>query len=154
MLNELQKRLLNDYQRNFPLSSQPYRDIAAELGTTEEEVLSALQEMIEQGLISRVGPVITPNRVGSSALVAMRVPPERLQEVAGLISRYPEVNHNYEREHHFNLWFVLIASDRQHLQAVLAEIETLTGEKAMLLPMLSDYGIDLSFDLDWHDGSA
>ncbi len=154
MLSELQKRLLNDYQRDFPLSSQPYRDIAAELGVTEAEVLSALQELTGQGLISRVGPVITPNRVGSSALVAMRVPPERLQEVAGQISCYPEVNHNYEREHHFNLWFVLIASDRQHLQSVLAAIEQQTAISAMQLPMLADYGIDLGFDLDWYDGSA
>lgn len=158
MLSKLQKRLLNDYQRDFPLSSQPYRDIAGELGVSEAEVLVALQELTGQGLVSRVGPVIAPNRVGSSALVAMRVSPERLQEVAELISRYPEVNHNYEREHHYNLWFVLIASDRRHLQAVLADIEKQTAVQAMLLPMLADYGIDLGFDFDfdleWHDGSA
>ncbi len=154
MLNELQKRLLNDYQRDFPLSSQPYRDIAAELGVAEAEVLTALQYLIDQGYISRVGPVIAPNRVGSSALVAMRVPPERLQQVAEWISRFPEVNHNYEREHHYNLWFVLIASDRQHLQAVLDEIEKQTAVPAMQLPMLTDYGIDLGFELDWNDGSV
>lgn len=151
MLSTLHKQLLNDYQQDFPLSPTPYRDIAEQLGVSEAEVLSAFQALSEQQMISRIGPVIAPNSIGCSALVAMAVPDYDLEWVAEVISAYPEVNHNYERENRFNLWFVLVADHEQQLQAVIADIESKTGYQAMLLPMLADYFINLGFELNLHD---
>ncbi|CAD6874929.1 Lrp/AsnC family transcriptional regulator [Methylomonas fluvii] len=151
MLAPLHKRLLNDYQQDFPLSPTPYRDIAEQLGVSEDEVLNAFQTLSEQQMISRIGPVIAPNSIGNSALVAMAVPEFDLPRVAELVSAYPEVNHNYERENRFNLWFVLIADSEIHLKAVIADIESQTGYPAMLLPMLADYFINLGFELNLHD---
>nr|ADB24716.1 nirD [Methylomonas sp. 16a] len=151
MLASLHKHLLNDYQQDFPLSPTPFLDIAEQLGVTEGEVLAAFQVLAEQQMISRIGPVIAPNAIGNSALVAMAVPEQDLARVAALVSAYPEVNHNYERENRFNLWFVLIASDHTHLQRVIADIETQTGYQAMLLPMLADYFINLGFELNLND---
>jgi siroheme decarboxylase len=79
----------------------------------------------------------------------MAVPPGRLAEVAELVSRFPEVNHNYEREHRFNLWFVLTARDRSRLDAVLAAIAAATGLPVLDLPMLEEYHIDLGFPIRW-----
>jgi len=151
MLTPLHKRLLNDYQRDFPLSPTPYQDIALELGVTEEDVIDAFVELDEQDVITRIGPVIPPNRIGVSTLAAISVPEMELEAVAQIISAYPEVNHNYEREHRFNLWFVVIAADAQHLAQVLADIEQQTGYPVMSLPLMEDYFIDLSFKLDLHD---
>lgn len=151
MLSPLHKQLLNNYQQDFPLSPTPYRDIADQLGVSEDEVLRAFQVLSERQMISRIGPVIAPNSIGSSALVAMAVPEADLQRVAELVSRYPEVNHNYERENRFNLWFVLIAGSERHLQTVIADIEAKSGYPAMLLPMLADYFINLGFELNLHD---
>ncbi|MDO9424536.1 MAG: Lrp/AsnC family transcriptional regulator [Methylobacter sp.] len=148
MLTTLHKQLLNDYQHNFPLSARPYQDIADALDVTEADVLSALTELNDNNFISRIGPVIPPNHIGVSALVAMSVPEQQLQTVADKISAYPEVNHNYEREHRFNLWFVVIASDTEHLCTVIDAIEQETSYKAMQLPMLDDFFIDLGFKLD------
>ena len=151
MLTPLHKRLLNDFQRDFPLSSRPYLDIADALGVSEDDVLFALTELNDNNFISRIGPIIPPNHIGVSTLVAMAVPEEQLQSVADKISAYPEVNHNYEREHTFNLWFVAIASDTGHLQAVLDAIEQETGYKTISLPLLDDFFIDLGFKLDLHN---
>lgn len=151
MLSPLHKQLLNNYQQDFPLSPTPYLDIAEQLGVSEDEVLSAFQALSEQHMISRIGPVIAPNAIGNSALVAMAVPEADLSRVAELVSAYPEVNHNYERENRFNLWFVLIAANESHLQSVIIDIETKTGYKVMLLPMLADYFINLGFELNLHD---
>lgn len=151
MLTPLHKRLLNDFQRDFPLSSRPYFDIANTLGVSEDEVLSALTELSDNHFISRIGPIIPPNHIGVSTLVAMAVPEQQLQAVADIISAYPEVNHNYEREHAFNLWFVAIAADTGHLQAVLGAIEQETGYKTLSLPLLDDFFIDLGFKLDLHN---
>jgi len=148
-LTDLEKRLLNDFQDGFPLSPKPFADMAEELGASESAVLSALEGLQENGLISRVGPVFRPNRVGASTLAAMAVPPERLQEVADLVSAYAEVNHNYEREHELNLWFVATAPDRDRLNAVLKEIEDRSGLPVLDLPMIEDYFINLGFPLQW-----
>ena len=148
MLTPLHKSLLNDFQRDFPLSPRPYQDIANALGVSEDDVLSALTELNDNHFISRIGPIIPPNQLGVSTLVAMTIPEQQLQTVADIISAYPEVNHNYEREHRFNLWFVVIATDSRHLQAVLDAIEQETGFKAMSMPLLDDFFIDLGFKLD------
>ncbi len=148
-LDELEKHLLNDFQDGFPLEERPFAAIARRLGTTEARVMGALRGLQADGMISRVGPVFRPNRIGASTLAAMAVPPRRLEQVAALVSAYPEVNHNYEREHEFNLWFVATAPDREHLTAVLEEIRRSTGLPVMDLPMVEDYFINLGFPLQW-----
>ena len=151
MLTSLHKQLLNNYQQEFPLSATPYQDIATSLGVTEEAVLAAFDELNQQQFISRIGLVIAPNYIGASTLIAMAVPSEQLHSVAEIVSLYPEVNHNYERENVFNLWFVLISKDDTHLQTVIESIELETGFKAMQLPLLADYFINLGFEIDFDD---
>ncbi len=149
MLSELHKQLLNNFQQNFPLTERPYLTIAEQLGVSEASVLQAFNELSEQHYISRVGPVIKPNHIGCSTLVAMAIPAQQLAAVAAVVSSYPEVNHNYERENDFNLWFVVIAEHAQHLQSVIAEIEQQTGFSCMQLPLIADYFINLGFALEW-----
>ncbi len=152
MLTDLDKHLLNDFQRDFPLSPTPYQDIADRLGVTEAAVMNALTALSDQHFISRIGAIIPPNHIGVSTLVAMAIPDAQLQAVADKISAYPEINHNYEREHHFNLWFVAIAADELHLQHVIRAIEQDTGFNALQLPLLDDFFIDLGFTLDLQHG--
>ncbi|MES9860859.1 MAG: Lrp/AsnC family transcriptional regulator [Candidatus Thiodiazotropha sp. LLP2] len=148
-LNALERQLLNDFQDGFPLTPHPFRTIAERVGSTEGEVMSTLQQLQTNRLISRVGPVFRPNRVGASTLAAMEVPKERLESVADVVSSYGEVNHNYEREHSLNLWFVVTAADRAALTHVLREIESNTGLEVIDLPMIEDFYINLGFPLQW-----
>ena len=143
----LEQHLLNDFQRDMSLSATPYADMAKQLGVSEEEVLQSIQSLQENGVISRVGPVFRPNRIGVSTLAAMSVPADQLECVARIVSAFPEVNHNYERDHLYNLWFVVTASSEEHLDIVLYEIEQHTEQTLMSLPMLDDYFIDLGFQL-------
>jgi DNA-binding Lrp family transcriptional regulator len=147
--SKLEQRLLNDFQHGLPLSPTPYADMAEQLGVYETTVLENLKRLQTEDVVSRVGAVFRPNRVGVSTLAAMAVPADELQLVADIVSDFSEVNHNYEREHRFNLWFVVIASDEEDLQAVLGEIEHRCGYPVLDLPMLDDYFIDLGFDLKW-----
>ena len=112
-------------------------------------MIERLRRLTDSGAVSRVGPVFSPKRVGVSTLAAMSVPPDRLESVAAMVNTYPEVNHNYEREHRFNLWFVLTAPDPVSLRSVLDEIATRTGSPVLDLPMLAEYHIDLGFPLQW-----
>ncbi len=146
-LTELEKHLLNDFQHNLPFVSRPFKQIAKQLGSSEAIVIDTLNKLKEQGFVSRVGVVFRANSIGASTLAAMAVPVSELENVAAMISSYSEVNHNYEREHHFNLWFVVTARDEEMLNSVLYDIESRSGHPVMSLPMLEDYHIDLGFDL-------
>ena len=145
----LEKRVLNDFQHDLPLSATPFADMAQQLGVSEDEILSTVSKLQDEGVISRVGPVFTPNRIGVSTLAAMSIPEAELECVARIVSAFAEVNHNYERDHEFNLWFVVTASSEEHLEIVLHEIEQHAEYPLMSLPMLEDYFIDLGFNLQW-----
>ena len=141
-------RLLNDYQHDFPLAPAPFARIADELGRDEPWVRERLARWQQDGCVSRVGAVFRPGAIGVSTLAALAVPAGDLERVADVVSARPEVNHNYEREHRYNLWFVVTARDAAGLQAALAAIERDTGYAPMSLPLVEDYWIDLGFDLD------
>lgn len=147
-LSDLQKKLLNDFQRNFPLTPQPYAKIATQLNVTEEDVLQALQELNARQFISRIGAIIPPNQIGVSTLAAMAVQENELERVATQINQFSEVNHNYERENTLNLWFVIIANDATHLDNVIQSIEIETGYNVLRFPLEKEFFIDLSFQLD------
>lgn len=152
MLTALEKQLLNDYQQGMPLVSEPYSEIAREINlkgfsVTEQEIIDSLSSLKERGMISRVGPVFKPNSIGVSTLAAIAVPANRVDEVANIVSAFSQVNHNYEREHQFNLWFVVTASSQNEVEQVLEAIELQTGLSVMNLPMEQDYHIDLGFPL-------
>jgi DNA-binding Lrp family transcriptional regulator len=146
-LTALEMCLLNEYQRGFPLCAAPYAEIAAQLGVAEAEVIETLESLQRRGFISRVGPVFAPQRAGASTLAALAVPEDRLASVADLVSAYAEVNHNYQREHAWNLWFVVTAADPQRVAQVLAEIEAATGLAVLNLPLERAFYIDLGFPL-------
>lgn len=146
-LTPLQYLLIERWQRGFPLVPRPFDAIAAEIGAEPEEVLDALRALLAGGVLSRVGAAIRPNTVGASTLAAIAAPPDRLSEVARIVSSEPGVNHNYEREHHFNLWFVVTGPHRQSVEEALARIRWRTGLEVLDLPLERAYFIDLGFPI-------
>ena len=139
--------LLNHWQRDFPLVRQPFAAIGNALGLRESQVLADYARLQQAGSLSRIGAVFAPGAGGASLLAAMAVPPARLEAVAASVSSHPGVNHNYEREHEVNLWFVATGRDAQAVEQLLQRIEADTGLPVLRLPMLRPYRIDTGFDL-------
>lgn len=148
-LTPFEQHLLNDYQRDFPLTSQPYEEIAQQQSVSESEVMETFSELDRQGMIGRIGAVVRPHRAGWSTLAAMAVPEPRLDAVAALINGYPQVNHNYEREHRLNLWFVVTGESRDHVWVLLDEIRQRTGLEVLDLPLEEAFCLDLGFPIQW-----
>jgi DNA-binding Lrp family transcriptional regulator len=144
--------LMNRWQRGFPLASRPYADIGGGCGLAESEVMERFGALLKSGFIDRIGPVFRPNTVGASTLAAMAVPPERLERVAAAVGAHAGVNHNYEREHAFNLWFVVTAPAAADVERTLLDIEAGAGLVVLRLPLLEEFHIDLGFDLQ--DGES
>ncbi|MDO8608773.1 MAG: AsnC family transcriptional regulator [Phaeospirillum sp.] len=148
-MDTLDRRLLNEFQQDFPLVARPYAAVAERLGVDEAEVLDRLARLSRGGMVSRVGAVFRPHAVGGSTLAALAVPPDELERIAALVSSYCEVNHNYQREHRLNLWFVVTAPSAEAVQAVLADIAARTDLDVLDLPLVEHFHIDLGFDLKW-----
>lgn len=144
-LRDLERRLLDIYQRDFPLVPEPYAEIARRLGITEKAVLGMLSRLLKSGISDLVGAVIAPRQAGWSTLAAMKVPRERLEEVAEVVNAYPEVNHNYEREHPCNPWFVITGPDVETVTEVLLEIGERCGFLVLDLPLIDAFHLDLGF---------
>lgn len=149
MLNDALE-LLNPWQREFPLVSRPFQAIAKQLGWSERDVIDSLITLKEKGAFSRIGAVFAPEAGGASLLAAMAIPPEQLDAVAHQVSAHGGVNHNYEREDVFNLWFVMTAPTEEALEESLRSIEDQTGIEVLRLRMIKPYHIDLGFDLRQH----
>lgn len=147
-MNPLELRLINDNQRDFPLCHAPFAQLGEQLGIGEDLLLWMAEDLVRKGVVSRVGPVFAPHAVGVSTLAALQVPAERIDEVAALVNRFAEVNHNYLRDHPINLWFVVTAQDEARLDQTLADIERQAGCGSVLrCPLVEEYRIDLGFDL-------
>lgn len=147
--DEIERKLLEAYQHDFPLAPRPFARIADDLGVPEEVVLETFAHLQSLGAIARIGPVVRPHAAGWSTLAALAVPPVRLEAVAALVSGYPQVNHNYEREHAFNLWFVVTGTDEEEVRGVLDDVARRTGLEPLDLPLTEAFHIDLGFKLEW-----
>jgi DNA-binding Lrp family transcriptional regulator len=139
--------LIDRWQRDFPLIERPFAEGGSELGLDETATIAAFRRLRDAGVISRIGAVVRPNTVGASTLAAMRVPPGRLETVARTVSAEPLVNHNYQREHALNLWFVVAGPSRAAIGATIERIERHTGLPVLDLPLVKAYHIDLGFSL-------
>lgn len=146
----LHQALLNDWQRDFPLRAQPFDELARSLTVSPDEVIDAYRHLQHDGAVSRIGGVWSAGAGGAAMLCALAVPPDQLSHVALVVNHTPGVNHNYEREHRFNLWFVITGQDRATVHHHVDEIERRSGLSALRLPMRRAYRIDLGFDLSRH----
>jgi DNA-binding Lrp family transcriptional regulator len=132
-LSTLERKLLNDVQRAFPVCSRPYAELGAHVGCAEQEAYDAIQSLRQRGFVRRIGGIFDSAQLGyAGTLVAMKVPPERLEQVAQTVNEYHGVTHNYERDGDYNLWFTVSEETRGELDRVLADIENRTGIKDML----------------------
>lgn len=143
----LDRAIVNRLQGGFPISERPYAEVAAELGTSEAELLTRIDALLESGTLTRFGPMYHAERMGGAlTLAAMQVPAEDFEHVAALVNAHPEVAHNYAREHDFNLWFVLATETPERIDAVIAEIERESGYRVYNMPKLEEFFVGLRFD--------
>ena len=148
-MDELDKRILDALQNEFPVSERPYEILAGKLGVPGDELWERVQELIEGGVIRRMGASLDSRKLGySSTLAAVSVPPERVDEAAAVVGRYPEVTHSYLRDDEFNIWFTVIAYDNGRIEAILEEIRlalSLEPSAVLNLPVTRLFKLDARF---------
>lgn len=147
-LDALDWKLMNDWQRALPLVSRPFQVIADRLGTQENLILERLRKLLETGTISRVGATCRPNTLAASTLAAVAAPEGKIDQIAAVINAQEGVNHSYERENKWNIWFVATGPNRAFVDATLAKITEKTGLRVLDLRLRRPFNVDLGFALD------
>jgi len=143
-MDELDRRIVNELQGGFPLSERPFAQVADRLGTTEAELLSRLNKLLESKTLTRFGPLFDAERLGGAfSLCAISVPREDFERVAALVNAHPEVAHNYERAHRLNMWFVLATAAASEMETIIEKIERETGYPVLNLPREEEYFVEL-----------
>jgi len=148
-LAELERRFINQYQGGFPVMEQPFRLVAADLGCSENKLLDNISHLLDTGMLSRFGPLYDAVKLGGGlTLAAMSVPEEQFDRVTALVNEFPEVAHNYRREHELNMWFVLATESPDSIDTTLNRIEQLTGLKVYNFPKQEEFYVGLWLKLD------
>ncbi|PSP52294.1 Lrp/AsnC family transcriptional regulator [Halobacteriales archaeon QH_3_68_24] len=145
LVDDVDAALIDGYQSGFPVAERPFEPVGADIGVPAADALRRVERLSEEGIFRRFGPVLNPPVIGSSTLAAVSAPEDRFEEVADVINGYRQVNHNYARDHEWNMWFVVTAASKERRDEIIAEIESRTGLAVLVLPMLTDFYIDLEF---------
>lgn len=143
-MDDLDRKIINLLQEGFPLTAEPYVDVAKQLGVDESDLLARLKSLLDEKTLSRFGPMYDAAKLGGDfSLVAIKVPEDRFDEVNEIVNGYEEVAHNYHRDHEFNMWYVLATESPEKIHEVNTDIEKRTGLKVFNMPKLDEYYIGL-----------
>jgi DNA-binding Lrp family transcriptional regulator len=147
-MDNVDKRIINDLQVGFPLSERPYRDAARMLGIAEGDLIARLGRLLDQGALSRFGPMYNAERIGGAVcLCAMAAPADRFEALAAQVNNHLEVAHNYERAHAINMWFVLAVDRPERIDEVVAEIEGEANTPVLTFPKLEEFFIGFRVEM-------
>lgn len=146
ILDNLDRQLLNRLQDGFPICERPYQAVANEFDISEEELIARIRNLLTANYLTRFGPMYHAERMGGGlSLAAMSIPPEQFEQVSHIVNGLAEIAHNYQREHAFNMWFVIATEEKEDVDAVVRKIQALTGYPVYNMPKIEEYYVGLRF---------
>jgi DNA-binding Lrp family transcriptional regulator len=143
-MDSIDADIVNCLQEGLPVCSRPFDDVAVILGLSVDELLSRIQRLLDDKVLTRFGPMYNAENMGGAlSLCAMQVPASRYEQVTAEVNAFPEVAHNYERDHLLNMWFVLATEHPEQAGAVIRQIEQTTGCQVYDMPKQEEFYIGL-----------
>jgi len=146
-MDAVDRAIINHLQGGFPVAERPFAEVATTLGLSEDDLISRIGNLLAQGTLTRFGPMYHAERMGGAlTLAAMKIPPAEFDRVAEIVNSFPEVAHNYVRDHAFNMWFVLATETPEEIGRVIARIEHKTGHVVHNMPKIEEFFVGLRFE--------
>ena len=146
-MDNTDKQIINTLQDGFPICDAPYQQVAAQLGLTELELIARLKALLDNGTLTRFGPLYNAEQMGGAlTLAAVKAPKERFDEITEIINSFPEVAHNYARSHELNMWFVLATETPEQIQQTIGAIEQQTGVTVYNMPKNKEFFVNLKLE--------
>jgi siroheme decarboxylase len=148
-MDNIDKKILNILQKEFPLEERPFGAIAEKCGISEEEVICRAQKLKDRGIVRRIGAIFNGANLGRvSALCAARVPAEKLKNFVSAVNACPGVTHNYLRNNDYNVWFTVNAASKNEIARFLAQLKVETGVTDVLeMRAVRTFKIDATFEM-------
>jgi len=150
-MDDLDRQIINRLQQGFPICEYPFQAVidtadCEDSECTESDLITRLQLLLDDGVLTRFGPLFHAEQLGGAlSLCALAVPEERFDEVADRVNAFPEVAHNYARAHKLNMWFVLATETAEALRQTISQIEQETGLEVFDFPKLEEFYVGLHF---------
>ncbi len=145
--DDTDRRLINAIQGEFPLSERPFAEVGVRLGLSEDEVIARLQSLLDDRVLTRFGPMYQIERMGGAfCLAAIAVPELEWAGAVEAVNAFPEVAHNYRREHALNMWFVLATEAPGGIADCARRIEAATGLVVHLFPKEREYFVEMRLE--------
>ena len=146
-MDAIDKKIINQLQGGFPVCESPYQLIASKLGLTETNLIHRIKLLLESGLISRFAPLYHAEKMGGAlTLAAIKAPKEKFDTIVEIINAFPEVAHNYQRNHALNIWFVIATDHPERVAEVIQAIEEQTGLEVYNMPKINEYFVGLKLE--------
>lgn len=143
-MDKIDLTIINSLQDGFPICSAPYKKVAEGLNISEQVLLERLKVLLESGILSRFGPMYHAEHMGGAlTLAAVKVPERDFNRVADIINAFPEVAHNYARDHALNMWFVLATETPEQISETIEHIVEKTGLPVYNMPKIQEYFVGL-----------
>jgi DNA-binding Lrp family transcriptional regulator len=146
-MDDVDRRIVNELQDGLPLRERPFAPLAAALQISEQAVVDRIDDLLDDGYLTRFGPLYNADRLGGAlSLCALTAPQNTFDDVAAIVNANPEVAHNYERDHTLNMWFVLATERPERISEVVEDIEAKTGCKVYQFPKLEEFFVGLKLE--------
>ncbi|KUO50442.1 MAG: transcriptional regulator [Desulfitibacter sp. BRH_c19] len=134
MITKEDVSIIRELQKDLPLVSRPYNEVAQKLGITEEELLKKIRFMKKEGYIRRIGAALRHREMGieANAMIVWKVPEKDCERVGNEIASFPEVTHCYQRptskDWHFNIFAMIHFPTREECEQMANKISNLVGD--------------------------
>lgn len=143
-MDNIDRALVNELQDGLPVCRRPFDAISTRLGISVTDVTDRIGKLLDDRVLTRFGPMYNAERLGGAlTLCAMQVPESEFGQVTEAVNAFPEVAHNYAREHDLNMWFVLATEQPERAAEVIADIESTTGCRVYNMPKSNEFYIGL-----------
>jgi DNA-binding Lrp family transcriptional regulator len=148
-MDSVDKTILDVIQSGFPITGRPYAEIGRIAGISEDEALSRVNKLREDGVIRRIGANFNSKELGwRSTLCAAKVPEDKLDEFVAEVNKHSGVTHNYLRENEFNIWFTFIGPEWDEVEKTLQSITDKTGIEILNMPASKMLKIKVDFNME------
>ena len=147
-MDDFDRRLINRLQHGLPLLANPWQVLAEELQSSPQQLRQRVQELLDDGTLTRFGPLYQIERLGGAfSLAAVQAPEAEFERIAAIVNGFPEVAHNYRRNHAFNMWFVLATETPAGMNDTVERIAAATGLPVFNFPKEREYFIEARFSV-------
>ena len=143
-MDQIDRDIINGLHGGLAICERPYLEAAQRLGLDEDDLLTRLTRLLNDGVLTRVGPLYQIERMGGAfTLAALHAPTDMYEEVAQRVNALPQVAHNYARDHELNMWFVIATETPGEIEDVIKRIERETGCSVFNFPKSREYFVEL-----------